>query len=231
MVEYNTIDPKEEKKVIKEEVSEVVGSDKRPDKIVTGAVKVQKKGLVERLVVGMLGPDGIPGITSYLGHEIIMPALKNMVYDTLTNGLSMGMFGRDGVGRSSHHQSQGSNYGGVRPVARQSNVYGNAYRPASTAAPVQAPVQANVAQRRAGGNRVPDFEISDRNQAVSVLNSLQNTAMQYGNVSVADYYDMIGVEPQFTDNTYGWTGESIQRAALQAIRNGFVIKLPPVDVL
>ena len=45
----------------------------------------------------------------------------------------------------------------------------------------------------------------------------------------ADFYDIVGVTSEFTDNKYGWT--SIRKAGIKPVREGFLIVLPRTRVL
>ena len=52
----------------------------------------------------------------------------------------------------------------------------------------------------------------------------------YGQVTVADLYDLVGVTGNYTDNKYGWT--NIRNAETIRVRDGYMLKLPkvlPVD--
>ena len=53
-------------------------------------------------------------------------------------------------------------------------------------------------------------------------NRLWNEAYQV--VSVADFYDLVGVSGNYTDNKYGWT--DIRNASVIRVRDGYMIKLP-----
>jgi hypothetical protein len=54
----------------------------------------------------------------------------------------------------------------------------------------------------------------------------------YDRVSIADYYDLIGVDAQHTDHNYGWTIDSITRAMIVPVRGGgYIIKFPPTEVI
>ena len=46
----------------------------------------------------------------------------------------------------------------------------------------------------------------------------------YGLVSVADFYDLVGVTGDYTDNKYGWT--DLRNANVIRVRDGYMIKLP-----
>ena len=52
----------------------------------------------------------------------------------------------------------------------------------------------------------------------------------YGNVSVADLYDLVGKSSEYTDNKYGWT--NLRNAEPVRVRDGYMLKLPkpgPID--
>ena len=46
----------------------------------------------------------------------------------------------------------------------------------------------------------------------------------YKMVTVADFYDLVGVTCDYTDNNYGWT--SLRSAEVVRVRDGYIIKLP-----
>ena len=47
----------------------------------------------------------------------------------------------------------------------------------------------------------------------------------YGAVSVADFYEMVGITGEYTDNNYGWT--DLRSAYVSRTRDGFIIRFPP----
>ena len=46
----------------------------------------------------------------------------------------------------------------------------------------------------------------------------------YGQVSVADLYDLVGKTCEHTDNKYGWT--NIRNAEPVRVRDGYLLKMP-----
>ena len=46
----------------------------------------------------------------------------------------------------------------------------------------------------------------------------------YGIVSVADLYELVGVDGEYTDNDYGWT--NIRNADVVRTRDGYLLSLP-----
>lgn len=213
----------------KEPTKEIETSEEKPkmEKVIDGKVTKHKKGLMERLVIGMLGPDGLPSITNHVSKEIIMPAIKNIIVDSVTSGVNMFMFGDRGndstprsggyVGPSSGYRPK-TNYGGTY---QQKTNYG---RPTTHTAPVT---------KRPRGNHIPDYSLETRNDALVVLDSMIDSARTYGQISVSDYYDLIGVETEFTDNDWGWLAEDLELAVIKPSRGarGFIVSLPPVTKL
>lgn len=211
--------------VAKEVANEVVETDlekKTLEKVVSVQPRKVKKSLINRLVSGIVGPDGASGIGEYVNEEIIKPAIKNIIVDAVNSGINMLMYGdRGGV----HHR--GRNYGsGYRRDYQNSNQRTN-YTSRYT--------QHNPEPTRSGNDRgrrtIEEYLIEDRFEAASVLTTLTEAADTYGHVSVADYYDLIGVEQAFTDHSYGWTFDSIVRATVISVRGGYVIKFPPLEVI
>ena len=75
-------------------------------------------------------------------------------------------------------------------------------------------------------NSFEDVIFATRSEAEEVLTNLLDTISDYGNVSVADFYDMAGIPCNFTDHTCGWT-ELIGVKPVR-IRDGYILNLPDV---
>lgn len=217
---YNEIEAKNNMVLNKEAGEDMV--EKKPMKsIVSAAPKKAKKNLIGRLVGGVLGPDGAAGIGEYVVEEIVKPAVKNLIVDSVTSGINKLMYGERGGG---YQRPYGTNrpYGGGYQRTNYSSRY-TQHNPE----PVNRPE--NRATR--GGYRVEEYIIDSRQDAANVLVTLTENADMYNTVSVADYYDCIGVASVYTDNDYGWTIDSITRATIIPVRTGYVIKFPPVEVI
>lgn len=219
---YNEVPVKDNMKVevdITEEVA-VVREKKELNKIVATQPKKVKRSLLGRLLTGVMGPEGLPGIGAYVNEEIVKPAIKNIIFDAITSAASMAMYGdRRGANRGGHtpyNRSHSSN----RPATNYTNRYSSQSRE---------PEERRIARSPKYG--VEEYIIPDRFDAAHVLTTLTESADQYDSVSVADYYDLIGVESKFTDNSYGWTIDSISRASIVPVRGGYVIKFPQVEVI
>lgn len=190
-------------------------------KIVQAQPTKVKRGLLGRLFAGVVGPEGLPSIGTYVNEEIIKPALKGIIYDAITSGLGRAL-------NMDYRNPRGGHvpYNRVSTPSRQdgrrySNMYNN-----SRNEPEER--RTSVRPSRYG---VTEYVITDRYDAANVLTSLTEAADRYDNVSVADYYDLIGEPSQYTDNNYGWTIDSIVHATIMTVRGGYIIKFPPVEVI
>ena len=47
---------------------------------------------------------------------------------------------------------------------------------------------------------------------------------EYGQVAVADLYDLVGITGSYTDNKYGWT--NLRNAEAIRDRDGYLLRLP-----
>ena len=218
---YNEIEAKDNMKVEGTEEEVVEKQEKKElTKVVSQPPKKRKRSLLGRLAAGVLGSEGASGIGQYVTEEIVLPAVRNIIYSAIESTARMAIFG---------------DKGGVPPANRNySGQTRRDYRPATNYTSRYASTQPEPRERLApktSRHGVEEYVIEDRYDAAHVLNSLTEYADRYDSVSVADYYDLIGVPSQYTDNTYGWTLDSISRASIVPVRGGYVIKFPPVEVI
>ena len=68
-----------------------------------------------------------------------------------------------------------------------------------------------------------------RRDAEEILNYMGDLIDEYGFVTVADFYDLVGVSGNYTDNKYGWT--DISNAEIVRVKDGYMIKLPKIRKL
>lgn len=215
---YNDI-PVKDNMQVEEEVEVEAGKDEKPKmkKVVNSKPTKVKRSLMGRLVEGVVGPDGLPSIGAYVNDEIVKPALKNIIYDSITSGLGRAL------GMDYRHPK-----GNQPPYGRPHTDYRTRPNTGGTRRPAQEEHHRTARPARYG---VEEYIIEERFDASHVLQSLVENADRYDTVSVADYYDLIGMPTTFTDNSYGWTIDSITRATILPIRGGYVIKFPPVEVI
>lgn len=219
---YNEIKVKDNMKVDNNGEEPKVEERQKLEKIVDVAPKKAKRGLLSRLITGVIGPEGLPGIGEYVNNEIIKPAIKNIIYDGITSATRMALFKDKGGPSNSYGYRNYQPHQSYRPT----NNYNSQYSHPNVPQPSQ---RDRTTRSRYGV--LEEYTIEDRFVAAQVLTTLTEQADRYDTASVADYYELIGVDSVFTDNDYGWTYDSLTRASIVPTRGGYIIKFPPVEVI
>lgn len=193
----------------KTEAAEPV-SEKKIEKVVTGNVKTRdNKG---RKFADIFISEDAANVKSYIVMDVLVPAIKKAVSDIVTDGISMILYGGTGGGsrnRSSSSSSKVSyrSYYDDRRDDRRDDRYSGR-----------------------GRFDYDDIVFDSRGEAEAVRRQMLDVIDRYGWVTVADMYDMAGITPPYTSNSYGWV--NIRSAEAVRVRDGYVLKLPkasPID--
>lgn len=71
-----------------------------------------------------------------------------------------------------------------------------------------------------------------REEAKLILKYMQEIIDRYGNVTLADFYDLIDIRCVYTDTKKGWRSLTGTRVSLMRRKGSYRIKLPDlVDIL
>lgn len=195
--EYTPNSHKYKEKIKKEPIHE-----KRVEKVVKGGVKTKKKSSVTKFAETFISED-VGNVKQYVIADIIIPAIKNAILDTITDSANM-IFG--GARRRSNTPASRVSYGSFYNDPRQS--------------------QRRLEERTIKPRYTYDqYTFDYRNDAMDVLSTLREALDMYGQVTVADFYDAIGVTGEFTDNDYGWINLSTAEV-VRAMGGGYIIKFP-----
>lgn len=91
------------------------------------------------------------------------------------------------------------------------------------------PCQILEETKDSSSGRVKDYIIADIDEANDILSKLKARAITHGVATVADYYDIVGIEVQeLADYDYGWTIRDIQRMEIKASNGGWYMVFPKV---
>lgn len=177
-------------------------------KVTSGVVKTKKKSEVSNLKSIFISED-IRNVGEYILTDVIIPAVKNALSDTVNNGINMLLYGDAGRNRkSSAPKISYSQYYADR------NVGG-------------AVVNRNAART---GWDYDEITFESRGDAERVLTELDEAIDRYGVISVGDLYNAAGVTTDnYAVNKYGWT--NIRSAEVIRARDGYVIKMPKASPL
>jgi len=185
------------------------GEKEKPVKVIKGKVVKVKKSLGKKFLETFIGED-IENITSYIIHDVLIPAAKSMLYDTVNGSFKMALFG-DRKGNNTRRD------GGVSTVS-----YNNCS--SSGDQRLNDRIRESIVPRNKSRFDFDDIRLDSRGEAEEVLSHLVDLVLDYGQATVADLYDLVGIRVEYTDNKYGW--RSLNRAEVERVRDGWLIRLP-----
>ena len=176
--------------------------EKKVEKVVSGSVKSRKKSEIQKFADVFIQEDA-QKVKSYILMDVLVPAGKKAISDIVTNGIDMILYGETGRTKKNGTASKVSyrSYYDKRDDRRD---YGSS--------------------RTRTGYDYDDVILDNRGEAEEVLSRMDELIATYGLVSVADFYDLVGITGSYTDNKYGWT--DIRNASVVRVRDGYTIKLP-----
>lgn len=191
--------------------------EKTISKIVEGGAVKRKKGLGRKLEDTLIG-DNRDGLWDYIIGDILIPAAKETIADAVSGGIQMLLFGERQSRGSSKRSSSGSTYS--RPYVSYSSIY-------------RRDEPKRVETRPLNDKRTryysDEIVLETRGEAEDVIDHLIDIIEQYDAASVADLYELVGIESTYTDNKYGW--DNLAKARVRSTRDGYVLDLPRAHVI
>ena len=194
----------------KEEQKSTASEEKRVQKVVKTPVKTKKNEV--RKFADIFISEDVSSVKSYIFMDVLVPAIKKAIYDIVTNGIDMFLYGGSGKGKSSSSGSKVS--------------YRNYYDQKNT----NSGYRGSENQKPRNGFEYDDIIFDNRGEAEAVKQQLQATIGRYGVVTIADLYDMVDLTPPYTSQKYGWM--DVSNTEVARVRDGYVLKLPravPID--
>ena len=180
--------------------------EKRVEKITSGVVTTQKKSGVSKVADVFVSED-INSVKSYVVSDVIIPAVKKLVYDIITDGVDMILYGESGRNR------RGDNRGGGNKIS-YSNFYDQRDRNRFS----------SDDPRSISRIDYEDLVFASRGDAENVRIGMIESIERYGYVTIADMYDMAGKTAPYTAQKYGWM--NVSSASVVRVRDGYKLKLP-----
>jgi len=194
----------------KEEQKTAASEEKRIQKVVKSPAKT-KKNEVRKLADIFISED-VSSVKNYIFMDVLVPAIKKAIYDIVTNGIDMFLYG--GTGKNKNSSSGGSKVS-YRNYYEQKNSPG--YRPQET-------------NRVHSGFEYEDVIFPSRGDAESAKQQMQDIVARYGLVTVNDLYEMAMLSAPYTSQKYGWM--DVSNVTVERVRDGYVLRLPravPID--
>lgn len=187
-------------------------SDRKFEKASTPKVKTVKKSGAKKLADIFIQGD-IQQVRHTIIYDMIIPAGKNLLMSVADSALRMILF-NDASRPGSYSAPTWYNPPQNSSVPRTS--YSSYY--------VQNRQNTPVGYQNVGYSTDSEQIFPDRATAESILLDMRNAIAEYGEVSVGDFYDLIGVSSSYVDNAYGW--KDLNSAGIRPVAGGFVIDFP-----
>lgn len=165
--------------------------------------KAKKKNEIQKFADVFIAED-VTSVKNYILMDVLLPAAKKAISDIVTNGIDMILYGE------TRNKSKG----------RESRVSYTKYYDRERDRDYDRPSRS----RGRYGYDYDDIILDTRKEAEEVLDRMDDLIDNYGMVSVADLYDLVGISGNYTDNKYGWT--NLRNADVQRVRDGYLLKLP-----
>jgi len=189
--------------------------------VVLTPVHTQKRPLGARLKDMFIGGDAKSTWHGVL-IDVLLPAAKDTMLDAVTQGAERMLFGEARGG----YRRPGSARGGVVHTA-YNRMYGNqTMMPRETAGPRTA---ANAPRGQRSSTDFGEIVMGTRAEAQEVLSSMYTLLGEYEQVSVADLYQLVNMEPGTTDFKWGWV--SLEGSDVRRLREGYALVLPRPEPL
>lgn len=175
---------------------EVKKEEKKIEKVVTGSVKKKKKNKVTKLTSVFL-PEDVTSVKDYILQDALIPAVKKFI----TDSVDMILYGETGS-----KKKRSSSFVSYRDFSDKRERKGyNDYKSRTMF-------------------DYDDIFLESRKDAENVLKQMHDIINDYGILSVADMFDLVGEPANYTMNKYGW--HNIDNAEIVHTREGYKIKMP-----
>ena len=182
------------------------------------STKAKHRATFGKLLRQTFIPEDVSDAKDYILADIVMPAMKNGIFDTIMNIVD---YWRGGGGS----YRRPGNVAAPRP--RLGPQYDYSARSRNT--PVR---QENISLSRYSYDDIiiEDYPSNQggsaaaRADAEAVLVSMQSTIDRYTIVRISDLYDFVGLTSASTDYNYGW--RSLEGATTRRVNGGWHIVLP-----
>lgn len=175
-------------------------------KQVTSAPAIRrKKGIGKQFKSIFFGGDAKSAL-SYGFYDVVIPAAKEMIVD----------FGRETLEKLVMGTSRRQR--NAPPSGQMGYVSYNRYAMGGQQAP------RSISRSSRVRHNFDEIILDSRQEAEDVLDRLFEIVDRFGSASVADLYDLVGVQSNHADQKWGW--EELRGSVASRVRGGYLLDLP-----
>lgn len=191
-------------------------SKRRREPIVQAKVSRPKKSPGRSISETFLVDDA-HNVFGYILREVIIPGAKSLLSDLVSTGIDRLLYGGDaGAIRR-------RNRGSAAPVVSYGRFYNDPATERRRTRTQPEPTPRNAIARRVRQS-FEDVVLETRQDADEVLITLLEAIDVYGVVSLAEFYDLVGIPTTWVDGSHGW--DNLSNASIVRVVDGWVINLP-----
>ncbi len=214
MADYQGNSKKQKEAEAKPEKEKIV------ERVTVGEVIIRKPTRTQKAKDLIIAAD-FRTVFRHVGTNVLLPALKNMIYDSSSRTVESMLFGERASQQRMYGQ-QGPRITYNTPVNRGplSEPRGTRYAPSVSPEPRGLPIQRYSSDV---------IILASKEEAEMVLEAMNDIIDAYDVASVQDLKALIGSPIAHTDNKWGWV--VLGGVPIRQVREGFLIDFPPPDPL
>jgi hypothetical protein len=189
---------------------------KKVERVVESEVIRRKKPLGKRLTETFVGGDA-RSVWSFVALDVLVPAAKDMLADAVSQGVERMIFGEARSTSRRTGRRPGESY-----IAYNRYASGNRDRRDD-------PRDRSLSRRARAAHDFDEIILNTRVEADEVIDRLFDLVAKYETATVADLYDLVGIQGSYVDDKWGWS--DIRGAGVTRVRNGYLLDLPRPEPL
>lgn len=187
--------------------------DKQVKRVTSADAVRRKKPLGKQFSRTFIGGDAKTA-AQYTLFNVLVPAAKEALVEAASSGFEKLIYGDTRPKRG--RQGMGGPSSGPLGYVSYNRTRGETQQPQQ---------QKMLSKRSRTRHDFDDIVINSRQEAEEVLDRLFDLVSKYNSATVADLYELTGLESSHTDHKWGW--EDLQGATIGRVRGGgYLLNLP-----
>lgn len=182
--------------------------EKKIERVTTTDARRRRKPLRKQFSETFVAGDARSAV-QYTIFEIMLPAARDMIFESVSEGFRNLMFGSNSRRR-----------GAVPPQAGPTG-YVSYNRMGINQ---QSALPRMLSQKARARHNFDEIVLTSRSEAEEVIDRLYDLVSKYDSATVSDLYELVGFASAHTDNKWGWT--DLRGAGVSRVREGYLLDLP-----
>lgn len=198
------------------------------EKVVTGEVIRRKKPLGKRFRETFIGGEDARSVWGYILEQVVVPSAKDMLVDAVTESANRAVYGSSSTSPLRKAAGRHAINAGHVAYNRFSNG-GTATSSSTIRRDPRADPRPQLSHQARRTHQFDEILLATRVEGNEIIDRLFTVIDQYGQASVSDLYEMLGITAEFTDENWGW--DELRGAGVVRTRDGYLLDLPKPEPL